>query len=187
MRAAHDRVQMMTIPEILKELEPYTGRFPMKAMRAAFEQHEAITPELLRVVETVAKEPVQPELKDYMLALFAVPATHGTASSARSPTCLPLSCWRKCGRRTLKGWLIIRSPTLKASSGLWPRRSRGVATDNTRSPTPSPKWSGGRPSTRRIPGLLGCASSKLLPPPPPFPLPSATWLRSRSCPPIVIS
>jgi len=25
----------MTIPEILKELEPDTGRFPMKAMRAA--------------------------------------------------------------------------------------------------------------------------------------------------------
>jgi hypothetical protein len=25
---------MMTIPEILKELEPYTGRFPMKAMEA---------------------------------------------------------------------------------------------------------------------------------------------------------
>jgi len=23
---------MMTIPEILKELEPYTGRFPMQAM-----------------------------------------------------------------------------------------------------------------------------------------------------------
>jgi hypothetical protein len=32
----------MTIPEILKELEPYTGRFPMKAMRAAIEQREAI-------------------------------------------------------------------------------------------------------------------------------------------------
>jgi len=28
---------MMTIPEILKELEPYTGRFPMKAMQAAVE------------------------------------------------------------------------------------------------------------------------------------------------------
>jgi hypothetical protein len=25
---------MMTIPEILQELEPYTGRFPMDAMRA---------------------------------------------------------------------------------------------------------------------------------------------------------
>ena len=33
---------MMTIPEILKELESYTGRFPMKAMRTAIEQREAI-------------------------------------------------------------------------------------------------------------------------------------------------
>ena len=38
----------MTIPEILKELEPYTGHFPMTAMKAAVEQREAITPELLR-------------------------------------------------------------------------------------------------------------------------------------------
>ena len=45
----------MTIPEILKELEPYTGRFPMKAMRAAVEQREAITPELLRVVEAACQ------------------------------------------------------------------------------------------------------------------------------------
>ena len=48
---------MMTIPEILKELEPYTGRFPMDAMRAAIEQREAITPELLRVLESVAEDP----------------------------------------------------------------------------------------------------------------------------------
>jgi len=45
----------MTIPEILKELEPHTGRFPKKAMQAAIEQREAITPELLRVVEAVAE------------------------------------------------------------------------------------------------------------------------------------
>lgn len=38
----------MTIPEILKALEPYTGRFPMEAIRAAIAQREAITPELLR-------------------------------------------------------------------------------------------------------------------------------------------
>jgi len=49
----------MTIPEILKELEPYTGRFPMKAMRAAIEQREAITPELLRVVAAAAENPEQ--------------------------------------------------------------------------------------------------------------------------------
>jgi hypothetical protein len=34
-RAAQNRAQMMTIPEILSELEPYTGRFPMEAMQAA--------------------------------------------------------------------------------------------------------------------------------------------------------
>jgi hypothetical protein len=45
----------MTVPEILKELEPDTGRFPMGAMRAAIAQREAITPELLRVLEAVAK------------------------------------------------------------------------------------------------------------------------------------
>ena len=61
----------MTIPEILKELEPYTGRFPMQAMRAALAQREAITPELLRVVEAVAQDPVAfAEREDYMLHLF---------------------------------------------------------------------------------------------------------------------
>ena len=63
----------MTIPEILKELEPYTRRFPMEAMKAAVEQREAITPELLRVVEAVAEEPLEyAERKDYMLHLFAL-------------------------------------------------------------------------------------------------------------------
>jgi hypothetical protein len=64
---------MMTIPEILKELEPYTGRFPMKAMQAAIEQREAITPELLRVLEAVAEDPVKfVEREDYMLHDFAL-------------------------------------------------------------------------------------------------------------------
>ena len=64
---------MMTIPEILKELEPYTGSFPMKAMRAAIEQREAIAPELLRVLESVAEDPVKHvERKDYMLHDFAL-------------------------------------------------------------------------------------------------------------------
>ncbi len=63
----------MTIPEILKELEPYTGRFPQKAMQAAIEQREAITPELLRVVEAVAENPVRyAERRDNMLHLFAI-------------------------------------------------------------------------------------------------------------------
>jgi len=47
----------MTIPEILKELEPYTGRFPRQAMKAAIEQRDALTPELLRVLEEVANDP----------------------------------------------------------------------------------------------------------------------------------
>ena len=63
----------MTVPEILKELEPYTGRFPMEAMKAAIEQREAITPELLRVLETVAEDPVEhAERRGYMLHLFAL-------------------------------------------------------------------------------------------------------------------
>jgi hypothetical protein len=63
----------MTIPEILKELEPYTGKFPMKAMRAAIEQREAITPELLRVLESVAAAPSEwAARKDNMLPLFAI-------------------------------------------------------------------------------------------------------------------
>ncbi len=33
----------MTIPEILRELEPYTREFQMVAMREAIEQREAIT------------------------------------------------------------------------------------------------------------------------------------------------
>ncbi len=45
---------MMTVPEILQELEPYTGRFPMRAMEAAIEQREAITPELLKMLDSVA-------------------------------------------------------------------------------------------------------------------------------------
>jgi hypothetical protein len=32
----------MTIPEIIKELDTYTGRFPMQAIQAAIEQREAI-------------------------------------------------------------------------------------------------------------------------------------------------
>ena len=63
----------MTVPEILKELEPYTGRFPMTAMRAAIEQREAITPELLQVLDTAAENPLEfVRRQDYMLHLFAM-------------------------------------------------------------------------------------------------------------------
>ena len=64
---------MMTIPEILAELEPDTGRFPREALRAAIEQREAITPELLRVLESVAAAPAEwAGRKDNMLPLFAI-------------------------------------------------------------------------------------------------------------------
>jgi hypothetical protein len=64
---------MMTNPEILKELETYTGRFPMQAMQTAIEQREAITPELLRVLEAVAENPLAfAKRQDYMLHLFAL-------------------------------------------------------------------------------------------------------------------
>jgi hypothetical protein len=63
----------MTIPQILKELEPYTGKFPMKAMKAAIEQRDAITPELLRVLEAVAENPAErAKREDYMLHVFAI-------------------------------------------------------------------------------------------------------------------
>ena len=63
----------MTIPEILKELEPYTGKFPMKAMRAAIEQRESITPELLGVLESVAAAPAEwAGRKGNMLPMFAI-------------------------------------------------------------------------------------------------------------------
>ncbi|HXP62293.1 MAG TPA: DUF1186 domain-containing protein [Dongiaceae bacterium] len=63
----------MTIPEILKELEPHTGRFPMEAMEAAIAQREAITPELLRVIETVAENPEQHARREgHRLHLFAL-------------------------------------------------------------------------------------------------------------------
>ena len=63
----------MTIPEILKALELYTGKFPMTPMRAAIEQREAITPELLRVVEVIAANPTEAaNREDYMLPVFAL-------------------------------------------------------------------------------------------------------------------
>ena len=65
--------KLMNIPEILKELELYTGRFPERAMRVVVQQREAITPELLGVLETVAEAPRRhAEQEDYMLHLFAL-------------------------------------------------------------------------------------------------------------------
>ena len=63
----------MTIPEILEALTTYTGQFPEAAVRAAIEQREAITPELLRVLEAVGEDPAAYAQKDkHMLHTFAV-------------------------------------------------------------------------------------------------------------------
>ncbi|HWX18605.1 MAG TPA: DUF1186 domain-containing protein [Candidatus Binatia bacterium] len=63
----------MTIPEIIKELEPYNRRFPMEAMRAAIEQREAITTELLGIVEAIAANPTEvAKREEYMLPVFAL-------------------------------------------------------------------------------------------------------------------
>ncbi len=75
----------MTIPEILKALEAYTGEFPMEAMKAAIEQREAITPELIRMLEAVAGSPAEwaqreenmlPVLGTYLLAHFREKAAY---------------------------------------------------------------------------------------------------------------
>lgn len=63
----------MTVPETLNSLNLYTGRFPMQAMREAIAQREAITPELLRVLEAVAENPEQYAQREHqMLHLFAL-------------------------------------------------------------------------------------------------------------------
>jgi hypothetical protein len=63
----------MTIVEIIKALEPYTGRFPLEPLRAAIEQREAITPELLSVVEAIATNPTETaKRQDYMLPVFTL-------------------------------------------------------------------------------------------------------------------
>ena len=63
----------MTVPEILNALTTYTGKFPMEALREAIEQREAITPELLRVVEAIAANPPEfAQREGYMLPVFAL-------------------------------------------------------------------------------------------------------------------
>jgi len=76
----------MTIPEILNELEPYTGRFPMKAMRAAVEQREAITPELLRVLETVADDPAKYAERERHKPPHTDPPAAGHGRTCPTPT-----------------------------------------------------------------------------------------------------
>jgi hypothetical protein len=63
----------MTIPEILAELETCKGVFPVQAVHAAVEQREAITPELLKILEAVADNPTEFALKErYKGHLFAL-------------------------------------------------------------------------------------------------------------------
>lgn len=63
----------MTVAEIMKALELHTGRFPKRAVQEAIEQRDAITPELLRVLEEVAEAPTAfARRDDYMLHLYAM-------------------------------------------------------------------------------------------------------------------
>ena len=111
----------MTIPEILKQLEPYTGRFPMAAMRAAIEQREAITPELLRIVEAVADNPVEfAGRQDCMLHLFAVYLLAQFREKRAYPAIVkmfsaparPRSIWWET--RSPKGWAEFSLPCTTA-------------------------------------------------------------------------
>ncbi|MBN1604993.1 MAG: DUF1186 domain-containing protein [Polyangiaceae bacterium] len=68
-----ENCEPMSVTEILKELELCTGRFPKRAIEQAVEQREAVTPELLRVLEEVAADPGSfAQREDYMLHLFAM-------------------------------------------------------------------------------------------------------------------
>jgi hypothetical protein len=63
----------MTVLDILTALERYTGRFPKRAMHEAVEQREALTPDLLRVLEEAAANPQALAARDdYMLHVFAI-------------------------------------------------------------------------------------------------------------------
>lgn len=92
----------MTIPEILKAFEPYTGQFPMEAMREAVAQREAITPELLRLVETVAEDPLKnAEREDSMLPFFAV-------FLCGQPQAMALAARRSSSMKTARGFSAER-------------------------------------------------------------------------------
>jgi hypothetical protein len=63
----------MTIPEILDALKTTNGGFPREAVIEAIAQQEAITPELLRILEedTANLEIIAPQ-QDYMAHIFAM-------------------------------------------------------------------------------------------------------------------
>jgi hypothetical protein len=69
----------MTPEEIIKELSLINGKLPEAALRSAIEQREAVTPHLLRVLETAAADPAKaaksddwllPTLGIFLLAQF---------------------------------------------------------------------------------------------------------------------
>jgi hypothetical protein len=64
----------MTIPEILEQITPYTGKYPRAAMEAAVKQQEAITPELVRILESMAAAPAAwlnaTDRMDHMFAAY---------------------------------------------------------------------------------------------------------------------
>lgn len=63
----------MTIPEILDALTTYTGTFPRASVAEAIAQREAITPELLRILEHDAANLAEIAPKeDYMAHLYAM-------------------------------------------------------------------------------------------------------------------
>ncbi|MFM7101923.1 MAG: DUF1186 domain-containing protein, partial [Verrucomicrobiota bacterium] len=75
----------MTVPEILEKLANHRGTFPLAAVEAAIEQREAITPELLRILETMADAPAESSgspdhppflLASYLLAQFREQAAY---------------------------------------------------------------------------------------------------------------
>jgi Protein of unknown function (DUF1186) len=68
-----DAVTELDIPDIIRELTPYTGRFPRQALEAAIARPNAITPHLLEALEKVAKAPAEfARREDFMLHMFAV-------------------------------------------------------------------------------------------------------------------
>ncbi len=77
----------MTIPEILDALKTTNGGFPREAVIEAIAQQEAITPELLRILEedTANLEIIAPQ-QDYMAHIFAM----YLLSQFREPRAYPL-------------------------------------------------------------------------------------------------
>jgi hypothetical protein len=113
---------MMTIPEILKKLEPYTGRFPMEATKSAVEQREAITPQLPRVVEAVADNPAEFARRQDCTCPRAVvwrTSRSGVAYSGRSSTSRITDSTNRTGSRAQAHRMIFASFRIKPAFSTW--------------------------------------------------------------------